>query len=226
MLSFVTMNVRTEEEWRTILRKAPFGIIPGTPRAILHQGKQLRKYLLSQHTIKEGDHILDLGCGIGRMAIALSTKNIRYDGIDIVPICIDFCRENFKPWRNFLFKLLDVRNSKYRKHALLSPRQMRLPYQDETFDAVLAISVFTHIGDAQARDRYLSEIYRVLKKNGQAYITWFKSPPNECCYDDERTVFLETDILNAVRNFDIIDSAGGTTNAHHDQWVMHLKKSG
>lgn len=218
------MDVRTEKEWVEILKNAPYGIIPGTAEEILDQGKKILRYLCAQEIIKDGDHVLDLGCGKGRMAIALSSMNVRYDGIDIVTSCIDFCRRVFSDCPNFLFKLLNVRNRKYRKYALWSPRRVRFPYPDETFDTVIAISVFTHIGDERVRDRYLAEMYRVLKKGGQAYVTWFKSPPNDCCNDDERTVFTETDIRHAVRKFEIIDVQGCMTKNWHDQWMMHLKK--
>lgn len=225
MLPSGSVYTRSDAEWLELLREAPTGIIPGDAERILEQSQEIFRILQSRGIVKEGDRILDLGCGIGRIAIPLTRMDVSYDGIDIVPACIRFCRRTFRPWTHFVFRVLHVRNRKYRKIALRSPRAVRLPYPNQTFDCAIAISVFTHIGDPIARDRYISELARVLRDNGQAFVTWFRSPPNAPCNDDERTVFAESEIESALApHFDIIESWGGTTESRHDQWVMHLKK--
>ena len=224
MLPSGSVYTRSDADWLELLKEAPSGIIPGDPAKILKQAKEIFGVLRDRGIVNEGDRVLDLGCGIGRMGIPLSTIDVHYTGIDIVPSCIRFCRRSFKPWTHFVFNVLHVRNRKYRKYALRSPRSVRLPYPDKTFDSAIAISVFTHIGDPTARDRYLSELRRVLKENGQLFVTWFRSPPNTVSHGDERTVFPEEEIRGALRGFEIVDEWGGATTEHHDQWVMHLKK--
>lgn len=45
---------------------------------------------------------------------------------------------------------------------------MSIPFKDETFDTVTVIAALNHISQ---REKALSEIYRVLKKNGRIVIT-------------------------------------------------------
>ena len=69
------------------------------------------------------------------------------------------------PWQH-TFTLADVYNKEYNPKGSKQPADYRFPYEDETFDVAVLISVFTHMLPSDV-DRYVGEIARVLKKNGR-----------------------------------------------------------
>ena len=120
--------------------------------------------------------VLDVGCGIGRMAIPLTkylTSGGSYEGFDIVPRGIKWCTEKITPhYENFKFQLADIRNSEYNATGLQIATEFRFPYPDREFDFVFLTSVFTHMKSEDVAN-YLAEIERVLKPEGRCFITWF-----------------------------------------------------
>jgi SAM-dependent methyltransferase len=119
--------------------------------------------------------VLDIGCGIGRLAVALTSKldrKGRYEGLDIVPSGIEWCTENITSrYPNFRFMLADVANGEYNPGGRTAPTEYRLPYPDATFDLVVLTSVFTHMLTAE-HEHYLDEIVRVLKPDGRCFATY------------------------------------------------------
>ena len=65
------------------------------------------------------ERMLDLGCGVGRMAIPLTQylqDSALYHGVDVAAPCIAWCRQAITPvYPNFQFTHLDV------AHALYNP---------------------------------------------------------------------------------------------------------
>lgn len=123
-------------------------------------------------------HVLDVGCGIGRMAIPL-TKYInetgRYEGFDIVPEAIQWCRKNItSQFPNFNFQKANIYNKNYNPAGRLNAVDFKFPYPDACFDFVFLTSVFTHMLPKEI-EHYISEISRVLKNDGQCLITFFLS---------------------------------------------------
>src|SRR5262245_49470809 len=61
--------------------------------------------------------VLDVGCGVGRIALAFSeylNKKGSYDGFDIVDVGIEWCRKNITSvCPNFRFHAVDVYNRGY-----------------------------------------------------------------------------------------------------------------
>jgi SAM-dependent methyltransferase len=120
-------------------------------------------------------HVLDIGCGIGRLAVALTSRlgpEGRYEGLDIVPSGIEWCQTHITPRHpNFRFTLADVVNREYNPGGHVAPTEYRLPYADATFDLVVLTSVFTHMLPAE-KEHYLEEIARVLKRGGRCFATY------------------------------------------------------
>lgn len=139
-------------------------------------GEEFLGYIISLGKLEPEGSVLDVGCGIGRVAIPLTrhlNEKGRYEGFDIVEKGINWCREKITPrYPNFHFQISDVYNEIYRPQGRFKPGEYIFPYEDETFDLVYLVSVFTHMfpGD---EEHYLAEISRVLKKGGRALISYF-----------------------------------------------------
>jgi len=120
--------------------------------------------------------VLDLGCGMGRIALPL-TKFLQptseYFGLDTIPWVIDYCKSHISSrFSNFNFGLIDVHNKMYNPDGEYDASNYKFPYKDEKFDFISLISVFTHMIPIDL-ENYVSEISRVLKKNGKCLLTFF-----------------------------------------------------
>ena len=116
--------------------------------------------LIRMDVIAPESRVLDIGCGIGRLAIPLTRylKSGSYDGLDIVPSGIDWCNEHIAgKYPNFHFTLADVFNKEYNPGGHVSASDYTFPYPDDAFDLVLLISVFTHMLPEDTH-RYIAEI--------------------------------------------------------------------
>jgi SAM-dependent methyltransferase len=124
--------------------------------------------------------VLDVGCGSGRMAAPLTRYldgSGSYEGFDIVPEAIEWCRENITSrYPRFRFQLADVANTRYHPEGSMRPEDYGFPYADGEFDFVFLTSVFTHMLP-EGVGRYLSEIGRVLKPGGRMFATFYLLAP-------------------------------------------------
>jgi SAM-dependent methyltransferase len=139
-------------------------------------GRDYRDHLTNHAGLRRDSRVLDVGCGIGRMAIPL-TETLgpqgSYDGFDVVEEAILWCRRNItRRHPNFRFTVIEARNGLYRPRGREDASSFRFPYEDASFDVVLLASVFTHMR-APAVARYLREIRRVLRPGGRALVTAF-----------------------------------------------------
>jgi SAM-dependent methyltransferase len=120
--------------------------------------------------------VLDVGCGVGRVARVLATylePGGRYVGFDIVAEAIEWCRRAYGTcYPNFEFRLADVANARYSPRSDGRAVDYRFPAEDGAFDGVLVSSVFTHMRAAEVAS-YLREINRVLRPGGRCVITCF-----------------------------------------------------
>ncbi len=118
------------------------------------------------------NRILDVGCGAGLLALASKTciaDGGSYVGIDVNASDVEACKKRYTdgPFRFVHHKV---------SNAYYSPEypENRLSWQldDLQFDAVTALSVWTHFDEQDARF-YLTEVGRVLKPLGMAFISCF-----------------------------------------------------
>jgi SAM-dependent methyltransferase len=143
-------------------------------------GREFLNYFIKFGGLKPHHRVLDVGCGIGRMARPLAeylSSTSRYDGFDIVDVGIDWCRRNITPrLPNFRFHLADVYSAGYHPAGAYDAAEYVFPFASESFDFVFLTSVFTHMRPAAVAN-YLSEIARVLAPNGRCLITYFLQTP-------------------------------------------------
>jgi ubiquinone/menaquinone biosynthesis C-methylase UbiE len=138
-------------------------------------GDEFLKYFVDLGGLRPTHRVLDVGCGIGRMARPLTKYLVggRYEGIDIVPQGIDWCRKNFSQrYPNFRFQLADVRNLMYNPRGKFEAFEYQFPFPDTDFDFTYLTSVFTHMRKREM-EHYLLEITRTLRPNGRCLVTYF-----------------------------------------------------
>lgn len=139
------------------------------------QGDQLRDLLIYGHGLAPETEVLDIGCGVGRIAVALTLtlETGTYKGFDIVPAGIAWCQREITPRHpNFTFDLADVRNRQYNADGEVPAEAYTFPYESDSFDLAIASSVFTHMRPDGTR-RYLEETARVLRPGGRLVCEFF-----------------------------------------------------
>ncbi len=112
--------------------------------------------LFKQHIDLKDKRILDWGCGPGRIIRhfpELVGNGCSYYGTDYNARSIAWCSENL-PEIEFNNNTLEA----------------KLPYEDNFFDVIYGISIFTHLS-ATMHDEWYGELYRVLKPGGIMMLT-------------------------------------------------------
>jgi len=140
----------------------------------IRMGQLFLQDFISKKLVKKDSSVLDIGSGIGRIAIPLTSflENGKYEGFDIMKPGIQWCQKNITTrFPQFKFTQVSLSNDLYRNTGD-SAQQFEFPYPNENFDLAIATSVFTHMLPEEVI-RYVDEIHRVLKKDGQAYLTFF-----------------------------------------------------
>jgi len=127
--------------------------------------------------LKPSDRVLDIGCGIGRMAVPLTQyldpATATYEGIDVVADGIEWCSRTITPvYPNFTFRHLDAANSLYNPDGTVAIGELTLPYEDGSFDFVFMTSVITHLEEADVA-AYAREIGRLLDPGGRCFVSLF-----------------------------------------------------
>jgi len=98
--------------------------------------------------------ILDVGCGTGRISLKLLKKGAKVFGIDISNKMLQKARDKTKKYRGRCeFRIVSL---------------YKIPYKKQEFDLVLFNLVLSHI---KKLDKAISEISRVLKRNGVLIIS-------------------------------------------------------
>jgi SAM-dependent methyltransferase len=134
--------------------------VNGTPKVdlFLKQGEKRAKGIeaclrVMGKGLESFENVLDFGCGCGRTIIWFAGKKVNFDGTDIDPEAVQWCRENLK-FANFSV------------NGTMPP----LEYEDSKFDLIYAVSVFTHL-DEYRQFQWLLELKRVLREDGILIIT-------------------------------------------------------
>lgn len=127
--------------------------------------------------LRPSDRVLDLGCGVGRMAIPLTqyldAEQGGYDGVDIVREGIRWCGRRITPaYPRFRFHHLDLANPLYNPRGRETVAATRLPFDDAGFDFAIMTSVLTHL-PAEEVAAYAFEIARVLRPGGRCFASLF-----------------------------------------------------
>jgi SAM-dependent methyltransferase len=130
--------------------------------------------------LAEGCTVLEIGCGIGRDAFQLVSRQPpigRYIGIDVTRDSIIWCQKNITTRHpNFVFHHFDAKHELYNPLGSKTSMDFRLPAEDGSVDRIFLGSVFTHLFEEEIT-HYMKEIRRVLRPDGLAYATFFLYSP-------------------------------------------------
>ena len=136
--------------------------------------------VLAHFGLKNGDLLIDCGCGSGRSAVAISKAfDIRYLGIDIVPDLLAHGRSICPPGYEFVLG-----------------EGLKIPAADNSADFVIMFSLLTHLHFVESY-MYIAEAKRVLKPGGRLLATYL-----EICAPIHRRAFdtsLESKMKGANR---------------------------
>src|SRR3989344_3064413 len=130
-------------------------LLVGNPRILMFLRRILegnfnaqKKVLQDDFTAKNGEKVLDIGCGTGEFSVFF--QNAVYTGIDAEKKYIDYAQRNHKG-------------------KFLTADASSLPFSENSFDKVLIIGVLHHLNDGQCQS-VLAEARRVLSSNGRALV--------------------------------------------------------
>lgn len=119
--------------------------------------------------------VLEIGCGLGRIAFPLryilSTAG-SYDGFEICRFKVDFLERFHQAYPHFRFRWADVFNTHYNPSGQAKAADYEFPYPAAAFDVIFAASVFTHLIPETAA-HYFQESARVLKPGGRCVFSFF-----------------------------------------------------
>jgi trans-aconitate methyltransferase len=117
--------------------------------------RRLKIHLAKYKPLEEFDHVLDWGCGCGRVTRFMleSVPATRLYGCDVDPDAIAWLQEHFP-------------ESSFTTIRPVPPT----PFDDVFFDLIYGISVFTHL-DETMQFRWLEELRRITRVDGIVAVT-------------------------------------------------------
>jgi len=149
----------------------------GDYRAI---GAEFLGHFVARGGLAPHERVLEIGSGVGRMAVPLTQyldESGSYDGIDIVADGIAWCRDTITPvYPAFNFHHLDCAHPLYNPDGSLPTTETRLPFADGSFDFICMISLLTHLEMAEV-GHYAREAARLLAPGGRCFATAFLVNP-------------------------------------------------
>lgn len=119
-----------------------------------HQDMKMVAKFFDDHKVRK---VLDLGCGAGRNLVFLAKKNFEMSGLDLAPDGLKLIRKTLK-------------QSNLKAELKTGSIYNRLPYADNSFDAIVSVQVLQHGKEKQIL-KAIKEIKRVLSPWGLVFIT-------------------------------------------------------
>jgi ubiquinone/menaquinone biosynthesis C-methylase UbiE len=143
-----------------------------------------------KHVSKESK-ILDVGCGYGRTLNEL--HNCGFKNL----IGVDFSQ-----------RMIDRGKNLY-PHLVMEKSNGKLPFDDDTFEAVLLLAVLTCIIEDEDQKKLINEIQRVLKDNGIFYINDFM------INEDQRNIKRYDKYKDTYDKYGVFELPEGAVVRHH-----------
>ena len=128
---------------------------------------------------REGDEVLDLGCGNGRFSQYLEKTN--YIGID------------------FSENLIKEAKKRFPEKKFITGNAVSLPFKENSFDKVYSIAVIHQIPSDKLREKAMLEIKRVLKEGGTAIIVVWKIQPKDYLLKKNKAQFFKDSDISSEK---------------------------
>jgi SAM-dependent methyltransferase len=146
----------------------------GDYRAI---GAEFLGHYIRLGRLRRHERILDIGSGIGRMAVPLTQyldpERGSYDGVDPVMEGILWCAQTITPaYPRFRFQRLDIAHPLYNPQGSLPGTEVQFGFANGSFDFITMVSVATHLPPDELVV-YLNEASRLLAPGGRLFLTAF-----------------------------------------------------
>jgi len=155
-------------------------------------------------------HVLEPGCGCGRLALSIAPRVHSYIGFDLNPALIAWCRENIPEGE---FHHVDAKNEMYNPGGSAA---IRFPCEDSTVDLIYMSSVVTHLrrGDFE---EFLRESARCLKPGGRMLFSCYLQSSAKHGQD---TVPLNTGIMTKPV-FHALDEVSWVDDPNSNYFVVY-----
>jgi SAM-dependent methyltransferase len=128
--------------------------------------------------VEDLDALLDFGCGCGRVIRNWAElHDVDRVGVDLNPAAVRWCRANL-PFATF------------EENGLPPP----LPFEDDRFELVYALSVFTHLPE-ELQLEWMTELRRVLRPGGWLLVSTHGDAYLERLDADERARFRAGELV-------------------------------
>jgi ubiquinone/menaquinone biosynthesis C-methylase UbiE len=169
----------THKYWEKVAKENPYAAICTGWDASKFDSESENPIIGSELLGKEKT-VLDVACGIGRMAKFISPKVKQYVGVDFSSGMIEKAKERYRDYSNVRFNHNDGKS-----FSML---------QDNTFDLAVCYLAFQHMTKS-ITNSYINEVHRVLKPGG-SFVT---DIPRIDYYKDDKFAFTknETEALFA-----------------------------
>jgi len=168
-------NINTVEYWNTTYKKE---IDAKRVRFNKASSDKILEY------IKDGDKLLDIGCGTGEFTRYVKTKlqNCEVWGSDFSTVAIDFCRAQSK-------------SIYYANHPIMNP-----DYEKHTFDIITIQHVLEHL---EKPEEMIEKAFELLKKDGKLILVF---PINDDKWREHLKIWNFNDVEELLRKFDTVNN--------------------
>lgn len=112
-----------------------------------------------ENLIKDGQNILDWGCGNGRLLFLLKNKNVKYFGLDQSDELLKLAEHKWK-------QEIDCGKAQFFWTA-----EKEKQFEENFFDLVFLIASFHHLPDKETRLHLLKKIYGEMKPGAKLIMT-------------------------------------------------------
>lgn len=169
----------------------------------LESGCAEARRVVSKLGYRDGMQIVEIGSGVGRLAIGLLREvgEVAYHGFEPVPEWVEWCQRHVGAAHpSFRFTHIDVENENYNPAGSVAGGEFVFPVADAQADIVYMWGVFTNMRLADARN-YVAEIARMTGEGGRVFLTAFveEDVPDETINPTDYVLYPCTSPLHVVR---------------------------